>query len=279
MAIKQALKPSDLIADLFLVLLGFTFLFPLAWMLLLSVKDSAEVFSNPFGLPRKWMFRNFIDVFGTFNVPLYFRNSIIYTAGTVLLTISLGAMFSYCIARMKWRFKTLALSYISLGMIIPVQVVIIPLFVLVKQLHIGNTFFGLILPYSAFGLPVCVLMFYAFFRTLPSELEEAAVLDGCSIYRCFVSIIMPMIKPAVSMQIVLQFMNTWNEFFIAYMLTNEERVRPLPIGLLNFFVGYGMNQWGLIGAAMVISSVPTIAVYLLFSDQVEDALTAGAILK
>ena len=78
-------------------------------MLLLPVKDSAEVLANPFGLPRKWMFRNFVDVFGTFNVPLYFRNSLIYTGGTVLLTISIGAMFAYCIARMKWKFKTLAL--------------------------------------------------------------------------------------------------------------------------------------------------------------------------
>jgi raffinose/stachyose/melibiose transport system permease protein len=122
-------------------------------------------------------------------------------------------------------------------------------------------------------------MLYAFFRSLPYELEEAAVMDGCSIYRSFVSIMIPMVKPAVAMQIVLVFMNAWNEFFMAYMLTNKEAVTPLPIGLLNFFVGFGLNQWGLIGAAMVIASIPTVAVYLLFSDQVENALTAGAILK
>lgn len=270
---------STIITDAILFVLGLSFLFPLVWMLLLSVKESSEVYNNPFGLPKVWLFSNYVDVFGTFNLPLYFLNSMIYTIGTIVLTIVTGAMLSYCIARMKWKYRTAALSYIALGLIIPVQVVIIPLFIVLKQLHLSNTFWGLILPYSAFGLPVCVLMLYAFFRTLPLELEEAAMIDGCNIYRSFVSIILPMVKPALSLQIVLIFMNTWNEFFMAYMLTNKEIVRPLPIGLLNFFVGYGLNQWGLIGAAMVICSIPTILIYLFFSKQVENALTVGAILK
>jgi raffinose/stachyose/melibiose transport system permease protein len=272
-------KASRIVGSILLSLLGLSWLYPLIWMLSLSFKESGEIYSNPFGLPNTWIFSNYPNALAQFDFLLYFMNSVIYSFSTVAIVLICGSMFAYCVARMKWKLKATALSYISLGLIIPAQVTIIPLYMLLRQLGIKDTHMALILPYSAFALALCVLMIYAFLRSLPVEMEEAAIIDGCNIYRCFGSIILPIIRPALATQIILTFINTWNEFFLAYIITGKESLRPLPIGLLNFFIGRGINQWGYIGATMVVASIPAIILYLLFSEQIENALTAGAILK
>ena len=262
-----------------LIIIGLTFLFPLYWMVNLSFKSKSEVYDNPFGLPKEWVFNNFSDALEKFNFLRYLSNSVIYSVGTIIITILLGSMFAYCVSRMNWKFKNTALTYVSLGLIIPVQVVIIPLLIMVKNIGLKDTHLGLILPYSAFALSSCILMLYAFFRTLPKELEEAACIDGCNIYQTFFRVILPTIKPAIATQFALIFMNTYNEFFLAFILAADDSIRPLPVGLLNFFVSIGVSHWGQIGAAMVITSIPTVLVYLFGNEQIENALTAGAILK
>lgn len=262
-----------------MILIGLSFLFPLYWMLNISFKTKSEVYDNPFGLPKTIVLNNYGDALSKFNFLRYLSNSLIYSAGTILLTVFLGSMLAYCISRMNWKYKNAALSYISMGLIIPAQVVIIPLLIMNRDLGLKGTRLGLILPYSAFALSSCVLMLYAFFRSLPRELEEAACIDGCNIYQTFFRIIIPVIKPAITTQCVLIFMNTYNEFFLAFILGAEDKIRPLTVGLLNFFVSIGVSHWGQIGAAMIITSIPTIIVYIIGNEKIEDALTAGAILK
>ena len=272
-------KVINRIIKITLIIIGLSFLFPLYWMVNLSFKSKSEGYDNPFGLPQQWVFNNYGDALDKFNFFRYFSNSVIYSIGTIIITILLGSMFAYCVSRMDWRFKNTALTYVSLGLIIPVQVVIIPLLIMVKNLGLKGTHLGLILPYSAFALSSCILMLYAFFRTLPRELEEAACIDGCNIYQTFFRIILPTIKPAIATQFAFIFMNTYNEFFLAFILAADDKIRPLPVGLLNFFVSIGVSHWGQIGAAMVITSIPTVLVYLFGNEQIENALTAGAILK
>ncbi len=272
-------KTIKILVGVILVAIGITFLFPLYWMVNLSFKSRSEVYDNPFGLPIKWVFNNYGDALEKFNFLRYLSNSLIYSVGTIFLTIILGSMFAYCVSRMNWKYKNAALSYISMGLIVPVQVVIIPLLIMVGKMGLKGTHLGLILPYAAFALSSCILMLYAFFRTLPKELEEAACIDGCNIYQTFFKIIIPAIKPALSTQVVLIFMNTYNEFFLAFILAADDKIRPLPVGLLNFFVSIGVSHWGQIGAAMIITSIPTVIIYMLGSEQIENALTAGAILK
>jgi len=272
-------KISNLFIKIVLVIIGISFIFPLFWMLTMSFKSKSEVYDNPFGLPQKWIFTNYGEALKKFNFFTYFSNSLIYTIATIIITIILGSMFAYCVSRMRWKFKDLALSYTSLGLIVPVQVVIIPIFILQRQLGIRNTYWGLILPYAAFALSSCILMLYAFFRTLPKELEEAACMDGCNIYQCYFKIILPIVKPALATQCVLIFMNTWNEFFLSFILVGKDQLKTLSVGLLGFFVSIGVSDWGQIGAAMIISSIPTVIVYLISSEHIENALTAGSILK
>jgi raffinose/stachyose/melibiose transport system permease protein len=263
----------------FLVVLGCSFIFPLYWMVSLSFKSKSEAFDNPFGLPKDWVFTNFSKALSKYHFFVYFKNSVIYTVGTLVITILIGSMLAYCLSRMDWKFSKTAIIYITLGLIIPIEVVIIPLFMLVKNLGIKDSYLGLLLPYTAFSLPSCVLMLYAFFRSLPKELEEAACIDGCNIYQSYFRIIVPVVMPAFATQCVLLFMRNWNEFPLAYIIAGKDSFRPLTIGLLDFFVSIGVSDWGLIGAAMLVSSLPTIIAYVIGNEKIENALTAGAILK
>ncbi len=272
-------KIYKLLISAVIVIIGLTFLFPLYWMINMSFKSKSEVYDNPFGLPQQWVFNNYGDALEQFNFLRYLSNSMIYSLSTIAITITLGSMFAYCLSRMNWKFKGAALSYISMGLVIPAQVVIIPILIMVRNMGLKGSHLSLILPYSAFALSSCVLMLYAFFRSLPKELEEAACIDGCNIYQTYFRIILPVIKPAIATQCVLIFMNTYNEFFLAFILAADDAIRPLTVGLLNFFVSIGVSHWGQIGAAMIITSLPMIIVYLIGNEQIENALTAGAILK
>jgi len=269
---------KDLIRS-FWFIIGCTFLFPLYWMLAMSLKSKSEAYENQFGLPQAWAWNNYSDVLLKYDFFLYFKNSLIYTCSTIVITLLAGTMLAYCLSRMAWKFNGFVLFYVSIGLIIPIEVVIIPLFQLVKTLNIKDTYFALILPYTGFSLAACVLMLYAFLRSLPKELEESACIDGTNVYQAFFRIIFPIVMPALMTQTVLIFMRVWNEFPLAFILGSKEQFRPLTVGLHSFFVSVGVSDWGLIGAAMMLTSLPTIIIYMIGNEKIENALTAGAILK
>ncbi len=272
-------KNGKRLVRFFLLINGLMFLFPLYWMINLSFKEAKEVYVNPFGLPHSFDANNFSEVLEKVDFLHYLKNSAIYTISTIVLVLLLGSMLAYALTRLHWKHASLVTSYISIGLIIPVQVIIIPLYMMNSALHIKGTHLGLILPYTAFAMASCVLMLSAFMRGIPKELEEAASIDGCSVYRTFFSVIVPYIRPALSTQAILIFMNTWNEFFLAFILGAKDEIRPLTVALLDFFTSIGVADWGQIGAVMILSSLPTVIIYLFGSKQIENALTAGAILK
>lgn len=254
-------------------------IYPLIWMLFYSLKDNNEIFvTNPFGLPLHLRFSNYSDAWSRFNVPVYFRNSLLVAVLTVAGTIILALMFAYAAARMQWRFRETARMYVTLGMFIPIQVIMIPLAILVRDFHLSNTYAALIVPYIAFNLSFSTMVFFGFFRSIPMELEESACIDGASIYRTFFSIILPIVKPAIATMIIFVFLSSWNEFTMALMLITKENLKTLPLGLL-FFQGQFTTNWGAMGAAMTIASLPTVLIYIFFSEQVEKALTVGSAVK
>lgn len=179
---------------------------------------------------------------------------------------------------MVWKGKMLATNYIAMGMFIPIQVIIIPLSILVRDMHLSNTYFALIIPYIAFNLAFSSMILAASFAGLPKEMEESAFIDGAGIIRTFLKIIVPLVKPAIATTVIFGFLNVWNEYTVASILISKNSVKTLPIGLANF-VGQHSTDWGAMGACLVIASIPTILIYLIFSEQVERALTVGGAVK
>lgn len=254
-------------------------LYPLLYLIFFSLKNNDEIFtSNPLGFPIPIRFGNYADALKSFDIALYFKNSLIVTFASIAAILVLSLMFAYASARMTWKLQSFANSYMLIGLFIPTQVILIPLAVFVRDMGASNTYLGLILPYVAFNLAFSSLIFYSFFRTIPMEIEESAFMDGASIYRTFLQIMLPLVKPAIATVTIFAFMNVWNEFTLSLILATKETIKTLPIGLLSFTGQYATN-WGPMGAAMVLSSIPVIVVYLILGDQVEKALTVGSAVK
>lgn len=273
-------KANSIILKIVLIFLGIGFLFPLYWTVLLSLKEKTEVYVNPFGLPYAWDILNYETAAESINFFKALGNSMVYTLGTCILTLLFGSMIAYVIARTKFRHGSKLLMMFTMGLVIPVNVVMIPLYSIIFKMGLKGTIWSLILPYTAFQIPSTVLMLYAFLRALPSELEEAAALDGANIYRTFFQIIMPLLTPALTTRFILVFQNVWNEFSLSLVLANTTDRRPLPIALLSFFVEtIGTPDWGVIGAAMVLCSVPSVIIFMFGSKNLENALTVNSGMK
>ncbi|MCG8500537.1 MAG: carbohydrate ABC transporter permease [Firmicutes bacterium] len=279
MRVIRKKKKQHIFLQFFLWVYAFISLYPLIWMVFYSLKNNDEIFvTNPYGFPVHFRIENYITAWSRYNVPVYFFNSLLVAVVTVIGTITLAVMFSYAVARMRWKLKDTARIYVMIGMFIPVQVIMIPLAILVRDFGLTNTYFALFIPYIAFNLAFSTAIFYGFFRTIPFELEESGCIDGASIYKTFFSIILPIVKPAIATVVIFIFLSSWNEFTMALILISKESLKTLPLGLL-FFQGEFTTDWGAMGAAMTIASVPTILIYMLFSEQVENALTVGASVK
>ncbi|REE77745.1 raffinose/stachyose/melibiose transport system permease protein [Paenibacillus taihuensis] len=275
----KTLRMKYPISNILIWLYALLSVYPLFWMIAYSLKNNDEIFvTNPFGFPTHFRFDNYKTAWTSFNVPQYFTNSVIVSVVTVIFSLTFAVLFAYAVARMKWRLSGAARIYMTIGMFVPVQVIMIPLAILMRDFHLANSYLTLIVPYIAFNLSFATLVFYGFFRSVPVDLEEAACIDGASIYRTFFSVMLPIIRPSIATMIIFVFLAAWNEFPIAMMLISKESLKTLPLGLL-FFQGQFTTDWGAMGAAMTIASLPTLLLYMLFSEQVENALTVGSAVK
>ena len=254
-------------------------LYPIIWLLFYSFKNNSEIFvTNPFGFPTTLRFENYSKAWSNYDVPTYFLNSVLASIATVIITIFLDLLFSYSTARMKWKGRGLIRAYLSLGMFIPVQAILIPISRMISNLNLDTSRWGLITAYTAINLSFATLVYYGFFQGLPVELEEAACIDGANIYKTFFRIIVPLVRPATATLVIYIFLSAWNEFILANVLVFDERLKTLPLGIL-FLQGTFTTDWGAMGATMVIASLPTVLLYVIFSRQVENAMTIGGAVK
>jgi raffinose/stachyose/melibiose transport system permease protein len=264
-----------LIASIFTV----ASLYPMVWMFFNSLKNNDEIFSsNIYGFPTNPRFENYIQAVTRYDMMMFFKNSAFVAVITVVFTILLAILFSYATARMNWKASNFARLYGVMGMFIPLQIIIIPLVMIAKDLHIQNTHLSIILPNIAFNLPFVSMIFYSNFRSIPFEMEESAAIDGANIYVIFFRIILPMVKPAIATAVIIVFLNTWNELFTAMIMITENRLKTLPLGLL-YFQGEFATDWGPSSAALAIACLPPLILYLIFGKQFEKALTVGSAIK
>ncbi len=272
-------SPVRRILIAFLMVCSLVNLYPFVYMVFYSFKSNEEImFTNPFGTPLIWKVENYYNAWNNFNIPLYFRNSIIVTCISTLAVIVFSLMFAYATARMQWKFSGAASTYITTGLFIPAQIILIPLVILVRDLKLTNSYASLILPYTAFQLAFACMVLEGFMRSIPSELEEAAYIDGAGVFRSFFSVICPLVKPAIASVLLFTCIGVWNEFTLALVMVSDESRKTLPVGLVTF-KGRFVTDWGGMGAALVMASIPTVIIYLILGDKLEQALSVGSGIK
>ncbi len=273
---KKTISPIQVLIYIVLSLLVVLFVFPLVWMVNVSLKTNAEVFASPFGLPSVLQLGNYIYAWTKGYLGRAMLNSVIVCGITLIISMFLGSMASFAIARMRWKLSSLVMTYFMIGMMIPVHCVLIPLFVRFSKMGMTNSLIGLILPYITFSLPMTIFLMVGFFKGMPKELFEAACIDGCNIYECFFKIALPLSKTGVCVAGLMTFVGNWNELLLAMVFISDTSKKTLPV-TLTYFVGPYATNYVQMFAAVVIAIAPTILVYCLFSNQIVDGLTAGAV--
>lgn len=249
---------------------------PILWAFLSSFKTYAEINSSAISLPKQFNFDNYAAAFKYAPILKYFLNSVVIVGVSVLATVVIVSMCAYVTSRFQFKLKTVVILLISASLMLPAQAISQPLFTVMRALNIFDTKQGLIVVYAAMGIPMSFFVMTSYYKTIPMALEESAHMDGAGFLRTFIMIILPLAKPGLVTIALLMFINTWNEFYFALMLTSGDRARTIPIAL-NYYMGTFANNYSALFAAVVITVLPTILVFILLQKQVMESLTAGAV--
>ncbi len=259
-----------------LALNGVVMVYPLVVMLLSAFKTNAELFNSPFALPESFSLDNAARVWGETNFVLYLGNSVIVTASAVLAILVVGTMAAYALARYPFRLSGLVFLFFLSGLMVPLKLAVIPLFIQLDALGLIDTRAGLVLVYVAMGLPSAIFILTGFLRTLPTELEEAARMEGASELRIMLRIMLPLARPALVIAAIQNAVPIWNDFFFPLVFITSERLKTLPQGL-TVFMGEYNTDWGVLFAGLSLAALPIIAVYVVLSRQFIEGMTQGAV--
>ncbi|WNC16192.1 carbohydrate ABC transporter permease [Brevibacillus brevis] len=251
-------------------------LYPIVLMIASSFKTNMEIFSNPLSLPSSFSFETYKKLWETVPFADFLWNSIFVSGVSVLLITVFSALAAFYLARFSFKWSGLLYFFFLIGLMIPIKLGIVPLFLLMKSLGLLGTLWSLILVYTASGIPIAVFILTGFFRTLPVELEEAARIDGCSHFQVFWRVLLPLIRPALATVVIINFISAWNDFFFPLIFIQKETLKTIPVGMMMLFGEYE-TDWSLLFAGLTLSALPMIVVFLLASRQFMEGLTAGAV--
>ncbi|MDR7280794.1 carbohydrate ABC transporter permease [Catenuloplanes atrovinosus] len=256
------------------VLVGATVLVPIVFGVLGGFKDNGQLFTNPFGLPDPWVPGNYTDILGSGEFWRQTGNSLGIALATTVLVVGIGAMASYIFARYAFPGRELLFTVFAIGLMFPFAVAILPLFVLLRELGLLGNPLGVILPQVAFGLPVTIVILRGFFRGIPGEVEESAVLDGCGPVRFFWRILLPMSRPALGTVSVLAVVGSWNNYLLPLIVFNDSRWWTLPLGVQQFQSQYSADTARIL-AYVTLAILPALLCYALAERQLVAGLTSG----
>lgn len=275
-AVKLALRAGGGLVKLLLVVYAVLTLYPLYWLFISAFKTNQDFFNRPYGLPQAWMKENIVRAWELGNMGRAMFNSAFVTVAAVLLTIVLGVLAAYALSRFEFRFKKAIVALFLAGLLIPIHSTLVPLFIMMKKLHLLDTYGALILPYTAFELPIAIFLAMAYMASIPREIEEAAMIDGSGWWRIFGSLILPLCMPIVATIAILAFLRFWNDFSFALVFINTQSLKTLPLSLSLFSDGFG-TDYALTMGAMAIAVIPTIVIYLLMQEQIMKGMVAGSV--
>ena len=253
------------------------FVYPLIYTVINSLKTYEDFTGNPqYALPAKLYFGNFIKVFQS-DFARYFFNSVVIAVLVVVLTVFLSAATAFAISEFRFKGKKITEMYFLLGLMIPYQVILIPLYITYAKFKLLDTYFSLILPQVAFGMPMAVQLFLAFFKDFEEDMIEAAVIDGSSIGRAFISIVAPICRNIIITIATLRAIFSWNEYIFSYTFISSKKMMTVVLGL-NAFVGEeGLVDWGPTFAAIAVTVIPTLIVYMFLGKYMQSGLSEGSV--
>jgi len=251
-------------------------IYPLLWVLFGSLKTKPELINNVWGPPSELVFQNYADAWRIAGIGSRIVNSISITAAALLVLVAVATPCAYALARLKFRGRGAILAVTVASMLVPPQVMAIPLFLVARDLGLINNRLGLAIIYAATSMPLSIFILRSFFLTLPADLEDAARVDGASRLAILTRIMLPLVKPGVALVVIFAFIEIWNDFFLAFLLLRKPELQTIPLGLVAFFQQYD-SLWNLYFATLMITTAPVILIFLLMQRQFIAGLTAGAV--
>jgi ABC-type glycerol-3-phosphate transport system permease component len=253
-------------------------IFPLIFMLFASFRSELDWERSKLGLPTSSSLGAFRHAWVAGNVEIYFRNSVVIVLCTLVATVVLATMGGYAFSKLYWRGSGKLYLFLLAWMAIPPLLLMVPIYVEMVQLHILDTYWSVVCLYTAINLPFNVYLMSSFFRALPDELIEAAEIDGASIHRTFLNVLLPLAKPALATLVIFNFLYVWNEFVFALLLLPDDSVKPLTVGILQLEAlgGKFTTYWPGVMAGLLIASLPVVGVYLVFQKYLVRGIVAGA---
>jgi raffinose/stachyose/melibiose transport system permease protein len=253
-------------------------LLPLYVLIVSCFKTTGEIYTNRLGLPASWSFDNFGNAWTRANLGQNFINSLIVTSAAVLITIIVSAMAAFPLSRYRLGWNNWVLGLFLSGIMLPIRLASVELFTLMRNLDLLDSLTGLILVYAAIRIPFAVFIFANFMRVLPAELEEAARVDGAGEWRILFQIILPVVKPAISIVAIFTAIAIWNDFFFPLIFIFDDSYKTVPLAISSF-VGQFRTDWGLVFASLAISMAPILIMYILLARQIREGVGAGGGMK
>jgi len=273
----KGLTPLSILRVIVLVLFFMFMFLPIFWMILTSFKPVDEIVTMPLKyLPDKFTFVNYIKLFTGTEFPNYFKNSMIVSVSCGIFTSIIAIFAGYSLARFKFKGKSITLFMFLSVQMVPIVVIIIPLFLIFAKINLINTLEGLALIYIVLNIPFCTLMIRGFFERIPVALEEAAMVDGCSRFGALIRIILPVMLPGIVATFVFAFIGAWNELFFSIMFINTESIKTLPVGIYSF-IGKFEIDWGSMSAAAVLALIPVFVMFGMIQKYLVQGLTSGSV--
>ncbi|NCB66436.1 MAG: carbohydrate ABC transporter permease [Bacilli bacterium] len=273
---KKSIKPMHLLVYAILILFVLIAILPLYWMWQAAFRQTDLTHYDPFAIPHALTFSKIIQAWTVGRMSTYMQNSLIVAVPRVFLILVLASLAGFSFGSLRWRGRDGLFAFILVGMMIPIQAMIIPIYYNMQRFGMINTYWAMIIPPIGLAMPFSIFMMRSFFSDIPSEIMDSAVVDGCSKGKAWLYIMLPQVKPALVSLLIFQFMWSWNDYLLPMLVVYDDAKRTLPMGL-NYFQGkYTMDQ-ALIAAGVTISTLPIIIVYIMFQRSFIQGITAGAV--
>jgi raffinose/stachyose/melibiose transport system permease protein len=273
---KRRFDPVRLALYTIAVIVLLVIVVPLSFSVLGGFRSNAQLAADPVGLPDPWIWTNYQATFSDPDFYFWVKNSVLIALGTTLLVLPAASLAAFVIARYRFRGREVVFALFTLGLLFPVAVAILPLFITLRQTGLLNSTLGIALPQAAFGLPLSIVILRPFFRSIPRDLEDAASIDGCGPLRFYWSVMLPLSRPVLSTIAVLTIVGSWNAFLLPLLVLTKPEQWTLPLGINNISAQY-VTDTAMILAYTTVAMIPALTFYFIAQRQIVSGLTAGGV--